>query len=152
MAAARGRPASPTFITNPNNILPINQIIDNFQNMTHRQLVEQMNDNDLEWFAKYGLISNRVRCPECNDWCRLMNTNDRADGKEWRCSEGHFKQSIRKDSFFEGSHLTVVQLTDFIYFWSKRMFLKDIMEEVNIVSWHTAVDWANFIRDVCGLW
>lgn len=152
MAAARGRPASPTFITDHANILPLDEVFGELENITHRQLVEQMHDNPLEWFAKYGLISNRVRCPECQTFCHLMNSNERGDGKIWRCEEGHYKQSIRKDSFFEGSHLTLVQLIDFIYFWSKRMFLKDIKEEVDISSWTTAVDWANFIRDVCGLW
>lgn len=66
----------------------------------------------------------------------------------WKSSQ----RVLKEEFFFEGSHLTLTQLIDFIYFWSKRMYLKDIKDEVGINSWTTAVDWANFIRDVCGLW
>ena len=44
-----------------------------------------------------------------------------------------------------------MQILDFIYFWSRKQQLLDIREEVNI-GCDRAVEWANYIRDVCGLW
>lgn len=42
-----------------------------------------------------------------------------------------------------------MQIFDFISFWSRKLPFIDI-REVEIGS-NAAVDWANYIRDVCGL-
>lgn len=152
--AARGRPAQPTTIIDPATIVPLDQHLGDFANITHRELVVRSSDNILEWLAHYGLIHNSLQCPNCHQLCHLTNHNESPDKKRWTCNHNHcnYNRSIRSDSFFSESKLDLSQIIDFIYFWSTKMFLKDIMKETKINSWTTSVDWANFIRDVCGLW
>lgn len=54
-------------------------------------------------------------------------------------------------TFFAGSHLSIAQILQFIYHWCMdRFHQSDYMEQLEIGSEHTVVDWKNFCRDVCG--
>uniref|UniRef100_A0A914DEN7 ISXO2-like transposase domain-containing protein n=1 Tax=Acrobeloides nanus TaxID=290746 RepID=A0A914DEN7_9BILA len=37
----------------------------------------------------------------------------------------------------------------FAHMWARGYLLKDIMHELNIVSWATACDWSSFCREIC---
>ena len=153
--AHRGRPAAATYFVEPNQVLNRDQVVEELETVTHRELVEEtQNDDIFAWLARFGLIRNEVNCPHCNIPCRITARYRLNDGKQWTCPSQNcnYSKSIRADSFFEDAHLSLRQLVDFVYFWSRKMPLTYIKEETGIVSWTTAVDWANFIRDVCGLW
>lgn len=51
----------------------------------------------------------------------------------------------------QGSHMSLQDLVQFIYHWSTDQSQTQTMTEIDI-SRHTAVDWCNFIHDICGLW
>ena len=149
-----GRPPAPAFIINPALVLTLDQSLQELENITHRTLVEQTREDIIEWLARHGLIHNEIMCPNCNVPCRLRVKNQAVDGKRWTCQSPNcnFSKSIRADSFFDNSHLSFTQIVDIIYLWSKKLSLTYIMEETGIEDWGTAVDWANFIRDICGFW
>ena len=151
--AARGRPQAPDHIVNPNLVLDRDELVENLENITHRSLVEET-QTDIIVVTRHGLIHNSFNCPNCNSLCRLNSWNETNAGKIWRCrgQNCNFTKSIRADSFFDNSHLSLTEIVDFIYFWSKKLSLSYIMEETGIEEWHIAVDWANFIRDICGFW
>ena len=58
--------------------------------------------------------------------------------------------SIRTDSFFMQSHLSLVQIMKIIYFWAKD-YPQRIIEIESKVSSKSAVDWYHFIQEVCPL-
>ncbi|KAL5475438.1 hypothetical protein EMCRGX_G025255 [Ephydatia muelleri] len=71
-------------------------------------------------------LVQRKGCPEC---------------MAWRCPrKGCRKVSpLRKGSFFEGSHLPIEVILRLIHMWSVK----------TPISSATAVDWYNFVRDIC---
>ena len=132
--------------------MPLDELIGRLTDITHRDPVRQSDNNIINWLVQHGLLRNTRDCDMCNQLCRINATTAHgADGLEWRCQNCNFRKSIRDKSFFEGSHLNLIQILDFIYFWSRKQQLMDIREEVNI-GWETSVEWGNYIRDVCGLW
>eukprot|EP00731_Ephydatia_muelleri_P037590 Em0514g6a len=56
--------------------------------------------------------------------------------------------SSRKGTFFEGSHLEILQVLRLLHQWSTKTPLGKAQDEVKVAS-ATAVDWYNFIRDIC---
>ena len=85
---------------------------------------------------------------------RGMNLVEREKaGKEgvlWRCPRKGCRRevSLRKDTFFEGSHLEIEKILRILHLWSTKTPLNKMRVEVE-VSTKTAVDWYNFVRDVC---
>ena len=55
---ARGRPAALTQIIDPVEIIPIEYILDNLQNLTHRMLCDQTRENIIIWLVRRGLLRN----------------------------------------------------------------------------------------------
>ena len=53
--------------------------------------------------------------------------------------------------FFSESKLTLQQILEIIYHWSNEHKQSEMMRETGIGP-HAAVEWFNFIRDICGLW
>lgn len=54
---------------------------------------------------------------------------------------------MRKGTFFENSHLSILKIVSFSYLWLKNVTQDFIMGEINITR-DTAVDWSNFCREV----
>ena len=140
--AQRGRPPSGTSIVNPNSVLNSDQVLEELENATHRNIVEEPQAYIIEWLARYGLIHNELTCPNCNIPYRVTARYRNNDGKIWHCPSlnCNFTKSIRADSCFEDAHLSLRQLVDFIYFWSRKISLTYIKEETEIESWAAAVD------------
>ena len=73
-----------------------------------------------------------------------------SDGVLWRFSHSKCtnKISIREDSWFSGTHLSLEQVIKLTYYWVYKLPLEFITRELKI-SEHTIVDWCQFARDVC---
>ncbi|PIK52320.1 hypothetical protein BSL78_10776 [Apostichopus japonicus] len=56
--------------------------------------------------------------------------------------------SVRKNSWFEKSNLTIKELLQFTYWWSRKV-PQDFLEHELGLSSATCVDWAYFAREVC---
>lgn len=68
----------------------------------------------------------------------------------WRCSTHHCRRStsIRADSWFSRSHLSLEKILELTYYWSEELPLR-VAVRWSGVSSKTVVDWYNFCRDVC---
>ena len=69
----------------------------------------------------------------------------------WRCNARQCRQEIglRKGTWLERSRMEFRTVILFIYFWSKNLAtIKFCTEEVSI-GHTTAVDWKNFLREIC---
>lgn len=86
----------------------------------------------------------------------------RKDGScfKWRCNAKisvpkkksticNYGISIRKGTFFEGSHLSISQICKFVNLWVDNVELRVIKKQVEISSESTSTDWSSFCREVC---
>lgn len=151
-----GRPRAPEEIVPVGNVIAPNLMV---VDVKFRNLVVEagLTDADpvtcIRWLASRGLLVNSRECDVCPGHvrCRLTNQAGSADHCEWRCPNCTFKASIRHGSFFTGSHMTLMQIVELIYHWCRDHKQSEMMDELE-VSRQTAVDWYNFIRDICGQW
>ncbi|KAL5502706.1 hypothetical protein EMCRGX_G009521 [Ephydatia muelleri] len=84
---------------------------------------------------------------------RAMNVVKRKSSLEergWRCPRKRCLKEValRKETFFDGSHLEILQVLRLLQQWSTKTPLGKAQDEVQVAS-ATAVDWYNFIRDIC---
>ena len=76
-----------------------------------------------EFCQQYGLILSSRTCPECQRDCWMDSKGTGYGKKRWRCrrlaqSEPNphdFKESVTRNTVFEGSHLSISQLLRFFY-------------------------------------
>ncbi|KAG1685698.1 hypothetical protein GQR58_008939 [Nymphon striatum] len=103
----------------------------------------------MKLLASWGLIKNTRNCDKCNV---QMSFQERCtayvDGFVWRCKFCSKIDSVRKGSFFQGSHLEFYKLIDIIYLWSNRTSIGEAKRESG-VSIGPLIDWYNFIRGIC---
>lgn len=67
------------------------------------------NDAAIDFAMQHGLIANEMICANCRVNCNLRVLNSNVDRRIWRCPARNCRKiiSIRKGSFFEGSHLEI---------------------------------------------
>ena len=106
----------------------------------------------LQWLAARRLIANSRICNVCAVQMTLIVNAARNDGYIWRCRNCRHTLSLRHGSSFTRGHLSMQTITAFVYLWCSDTPLVNIMHELDINSWHTAVYWANFCREVCTRW
>ena len=107
------------------------------------------------WLRSRGLIPDLCGaiCPKCCSR-HLQIIKDKSypkDGLVWRCQKKHcqHKVSIHKGSWFEGSHLDIVQIIKLTYYWVYKCSEQFVKRELLLSSNTTIVDWFNFAREVC---
>ena len=111
-----GRPSAPTTIVPQGNN---NGVIVDQMPSTMRDLV-LLTANTLDcirWFASKRLIHNSRTCDRCNVSMKFISAQGRdyVDGYAWYCGVCKCKRNIRKDSFFDGTHIKLTQIVDIIY-------------------------------------
>uniref|UniRef100_A0A0L8HYW1 Uncharacterized protein n=1 Tax=Octopus bimaculoides TaxID=37653 RepID=A0A0L8HYW1_OCTBM len=102
-------------------------------------------DNLIEWVKTYGLLAEAHVCDDGHN-CSFAKFRRLQDGYSWKCTARQCRKrfSIRKGSFFQKSNLPLKTILLFLYWWSIDVPLRRIMQELQIASWSTVVDWANF--------
>lgn len=106
----------------------------------------------IAWLAARGLLRNSLLCDICGQAMRLNRYSRSIDGKKWNCAFCKSSKSVRSDSFFARSHLTLKQLIIIMYCWARDMPQREILHEADVRSPNTLVDWCNFIREECAVW
>lgn len=109
-----------------------------------------------QWCLDHNLIASKRVCFDCGQDMKLKSTKEgRGDKWVWRCrrriGEGkeHFKEtSIRQDSIFEGSNLTIGEILQFIYWWSAGLTQNQIKIQMRL-SQPTVCNWHAKCREVC---
>lgn len=113
----------------------------------------------MEQLQLWGIIAknNSLKCNN-GHFLKLCSHADVTDGFVWRCREYYvknnkkkvkcdFKQSIRKDTFFDKSHLSIFRIVTFTYLWTENVSLSFIKNQIGIAQ-QSLVDWASFHREV----
>ena len=146
----RRRPAGPTNIVLPQFVVGIAQTTNVEYSM--RDIVSEVTETDdlcIQWLASYGLIANERLCHRCvGVSCTVIKCSDCVDGIRWRSHQWKSVSSIRLGSFFEKSHLKLATIVEMIYHWALNHKATEVVNDLSL-SWHTVVDWFNFIRDIC---
>ena len=82
-------------------------------------------ENVINWLMENTLMVVERLCPQCKSIMKLVKCSDRSDGFKWECRkqiEGKrhkIEVSIRKDSWFEGSNLTIDEVLKLTYWWCR---------------------------------
>lgn len=108
---------------------------------------------------EFGMLPKTYPCEKCGTDMTLKVDNSAIDKYKWRCRNYiHWKgkksrrceysASLRKDTFFHRSHLTLGQITKFICCWVDNMPLTVIKKQTRIIGQATLVDFGNFCREV----
>ena len=149
-----GRPAARDYIVDNCDILDDNAI--RTDNVRLINLIPEINGQfgAIQWLARHRLIHNQVNCGVCRNPCRLIRYAQGCDGWRWRCYQHNFTQSIRFNSFFSKSKLSLTDLVLLIYLCATEMPQTEIKRELNMTetNWHTVIDWCNFLREACEEW
>lgn len=92
-------------------------------------------------------------CDQC-DIGRITLKKDKSYSKDkcvWRCTNKYCyrKFSIRHNSWFANSHLSLSVIVKLTYYWVHKLPLNYIKLQLDIGSNSTGVDWYNFCREVC---
>uniref|UniRef100_A0A224XVK7 Putative transposase-like protein n=1 Tax=Panstrongylus lignarius TaxID=156445 RepID=A0A224XVK7_9HEMI len=101
-----------------------------------------------------GLIANERKCNVCGERMKLVSKKCLSDGYIWMCrsrasdSKHVSSISVRKNSWFECSKLSMIDILLLTYYWYHRCQNKFIIEDMNVSS-RTVVDWKSFCREVC---
>jgi len=104
----------------------------------------------------WGLIANENTL-KCNNghFLKIYPSSKACNGFVWRCREYittrkrkkvrcEHVQTLRKNTFFCKSHLSLYQIVIFSYLWVENVSLKFLSKQVKISN-SVAVDWARFI-------
>ena len=108
----------------------------------------------IEWLKEQNLIPSSKTCPNCDGPMTWTKTRDRSDGYKWQCRQQNVAKrhkvelSIRENSWFEQSNLTLEEIMKLTYWWCCGLTENQIMHQLRLSS-ATVVDWANFCRKVC---
>ena len=98
--------------------------VDSGKKMNHRRLINEVIPNKetaIQWAFDNNIIASCRQCPVCNSNMQLKDAqNYSSDGCRWRCrNNGHSKDiSIRKDSWFEKSNMTIEEIIELTYYWT----------------------------------
>lgn len=110
----------------------------------------------IEWLFSLGLLLNLKGELCC--YCEIGHFGLRKDPTfsrdiyHWKCSNKSCskKVSLRHNSWFSNSNLTLENILLITYFWVYRSSEEFVIHELSICK-QTIVDWYNFCREVCVL-
>ena len=100
-------------------------------------MISEMGDQDLvQWLQNDGLLKRNIQCIACGSFLTLTAINDR-DKMGWRCftygcDKRNHTVSVRTQSFFSGSKLTLKEQVLLVLFWSETISNKQVSRLLNI--------------------
>ena len=118
----------------------------------------------IRWCQSRKLLAEKKDCVCGRDLVKRKTTPEM---RCWRCPRKACRKevSLRDGTFFAKSHLEIERIIRLIHLWSTRTSLGRMMKETkHAIDWltrnatiftcmqistKTAVDWYNFLRDVC---
>ena len=106
-------------------------------------------DSTVEYLRDKNLLHKQFYC--CHELCSLVSdTYGSSDGHVFQCNVCHKRHSIRKNSFFYRSKLTLQILLSILYYFSIGCSVSECSKILQShVSTRSIVQWYNYYRDVC---
>jgi predicted RNA-binding Zn-ribbon protein involved in translation (DUF1610 family) len=108
----------------------------------------------IEWLKNIGLLAREVLCPVCGKPMEWTSCKDRSDGFKYVCRKSdtakqhRVEHSIRNNSWFAKSNLTLEEIMKLTYWWCAGLQQNQIQAQLCLSS-NTIVDWCMFCREVC---
>ena len=80
------------------------------------------NDNKLRILQDMGLIARRMRCKRrnCRRYCSLIRKSNEYLGHVFKCNRCKLYRSMLDGSFFQGSHLSIINIFMLLWLWCCR--------------------------------
>ena len=109
----------------------------------------------INWLQEQNILTDfqDILCDKCcSGYFHLVKDKSYpSDQVVYRCTNRkcNCKKSIRTNSWFAGSHLTLKQIVKLTYYWVYKLPQSFVEEELRIGSCTTLVDWYSFAREVC---
>lgn len=96
-----------------------------------------------------GLLPMAINCPTCEDLMVDLSVQNQ-DGLIFSCNKRSCRKrkSIRTNSFFENSRLSLCESMLILHLWAKGYTEKLILDDFHFAK-QTVVDWFRFCRDLC---
>jgi hypothetical protein len=96
-----------------------------------------------------GLLAECIKCDKCNENMH-EGKRDGSDGVRWLCKKRNCRRSksIRENSFFANTKLTLYNCMLLLHLWSNEFTEKLILNQFSFAT-QTVVDWANYCRELC---
>ena len=101
----------------------------------------------MKWLQDNGFLISNVSCNRCGEMCVLTKRTRRIDGHTWRCKNKH-ETSVRRNSFFEKSHLYIQDVMNFSIEYCIGSSLNYCSKASGMAYRSSTVDWGNFCRDL----
>jgi transposase-like protein len=102
----------------------------------------------IEWCAKRKLINNSFICEKCNDSMSLIKSPKGIDMYRWNCPRCKATKSIRVNSIFDNSRLSLKSFLLVLLLWAKDYSQKSIAEEAHINKITTS-KLTILLREIC---
>ena len=102
------------------------------------------------WLARRQLLKNTLNCDQCHELCKLHTYNKGVDSKRWRCDTCGRTKSLRTDSLFVGSHLSLRQIVILLFCFAKDFPQTVAKEEAAVEHPDTVMKWFRICREVIG--
>jgi transposase-like protein len=112
--------------------------------MRYQDLVEATETiaEAISWTRAKGIILSSLGCQKCHADMKIDQFEEPPDFEAFRCPQCHTRRSIRTDSIFYNSNLSMQKLLLLIYQWSRDIAIKESSRELEISSktvqiWHS---------------
>lgn len=127
--------------------------MESLKNMKRLQLytICRSRESTIQWLLAVNLLQRNPICEHCSLNYELKPTEDNLDGCRWKCYGrrcGKSTMSIRKNSFFFNSRLSLQNLVFIMYEWARETPITEVCFQYGNEE-HTVCDWYRFFRDVC---
>ena len=96
------------------------------------------------------LLAGNMQCQRCAVPMNLQSRDESvcSDGFSWRCPACYTYKSIRHDSFFSKSRLSLQKWLLLMHLWSRDCPVTDAADEVEVTE-KSAIQIYQYFRDVC---
>lgn len=141
------RVRAPVNIIQDNEILSISEI--KLKEYYFQDIIGQTDRELISWLVKHRLLYNRVSC-RCGTEMSFTCRSGITDRYCWKCKGCSKRITIRSNSYFARSHLSLRQILIIMYCWSRNFPQHIIAHEAKLAkkSTHTIVDWCSLNREI----
>lgn len=109
------------------------------------QIIDNDSKKSINWARQNGLLAKKCIC--CEIEMKEKTTNDNIEKLRWKCSKCKKTKTIKFNSIFEKSKLSINLLIKLIYWWSKGLNAENTAKQLAIKSDNTIVNWFEVLRD-----
>ena len=102
----------------------------------------------IDYFRRHHLLADHLNCSRCGIGMRERPRSDVSDGVSWWCPQCKTRKTVRENSFFKNSRLSLQKWLLLMHYWARNYPVTDSAEEMKVDA-GTAVDVFQWFREVC---